>query len=294
MPSKVAQRALGRHGHEAHHAGSGLLGAADDAGELVGELGVQGGVQIGAVVHDDLGVAGHHRGDVALVGLGVLAGDGVHLHAVVAHEGGGGVVLGGKRVGGAQAHLGARGHKSAHEVRRLGGHVHARADAHALQRALLGEALADAGEHRHVAVGPQDAGLPLVGQVDVKNVAGLAHRLLPFLKAGAARARLPGRGSAGVPLHGEQGSTAPRRCGAVSRLSEKPYASLTGVEGVWGKCGEKEHFGLDCPHFGCHGPTGAANLARKGYTFSRLCSRAHATDRAGACHVLGASRCSIP
>ena len=48
------------------------------------------------------------------------------------------------------------------------------------ERALLGEALADAGEHRHVAVGPQNALLPLVGQVDVQNIAGLAHGLLPF------------------------------------------------------------------------------------------------------------------
>lgn len=81
---------------------------------------------------------------------------------------------------------------------------------------------------------------------------------------------------------------------SVRRVLSKPYASLTGMEGMWRKCGEKEHFGLDCLHFGRRGPTGAANLARKVYTFSRLCSRAHATDRAGACHVLGASRCSIP
>ena len=59
----------------------------------------------------------------------------------------------------------------------------------------------------------------------------------------------------------------------ASRPSTKPYASLTGMEGMWRKCGEKEHFGLDCPHFGRRDPTGAANLARKGYT-STVCAAA--------------------
>jgi len=142
---------------------------------------VQSGVQIGAVVHDDLRIGGHHLRDVTLIGFRVLAGDGIHAHAVVAHERGSSVVLGGQRIGGTERHLRARSHERAHEVRRLGGHVHAGADAHALERALLGEALADAGEHRHIAVGPQNALLPLVGQVDVQNIAGLAHGLLPFV-----------------------------------------------------------------------------------------------------------------
>lgn len=44
----VAQRALLRHGHKAHHARGGFLGAADDAFQLVNVGGVQRGVQVGA------------------------------------------------------------------------------------------------------------------------------------------------------------------------------------------------------------------------------------------------------
>ena len=171
----VAQRALLRHGHKAHHARGGFLGAADDAFQLVNVGGVQRGVQVGAVVHDDLRVRGDDRVDVAAVGVHVLAGDGEHLDAEVAHERGGGVVLGGKRVAGAQRHLGARGRQRAHEVRRLGGHVHARADAHALQGALPLEALADGRQHGHVARRPLDAGKPCVGKVDVFDVVALGH-----------------------------------------------------------------------------------------------------------------------
>ena len=166
----VGERPLGGHGHEAHDARRGLLGAAHHVRQLVGELGVQRGVEVGAVVHDDLRVAGDDGLDVAVVGVGVLAGDGEHVDAEVAHEGGGRVVLGGQRVGGAQRHLRARGRERAHEVRRLGGHVHAGADAHAVQGLLALEALADGRQHGHVAVRPQDAGEALVGQGDVFDI----------------------------------------------------------------------------------------------------------------------------
>ena len=53
--------------------------------------------------------------------------------------------------------------------------MHAGADAHALQGALPLEALADAGEHGHVAVGPHNAGKALVGQRDVFDVVVLGH-----------------------------------------------------------------------------------------------------------------------
>ena len=96
-------------------------------------------------------------------------------YAEVAHERGGRVVLGGQRVARAQRHLSAGGRERAHEVRRLGGHVHAGAYAHARKRLLALEALADGREHGHVAVGPQDAGKALVGQRDVFDVVVLGH-----------------------------------------------------------------------------------------------------------------------
>lgn len=78
-------------------------------------------------------------------------------------------------LGGAQRHLRAGGRERAHEVRRLGGHVHAGADAHAVQGLLALEALADGRQHGHVARRPLDAGKPCVGKVDVFDVVALGH-----------------------------------------------------------------------------------------------------------------------
>ena len=166
----VAQRAVCLHGLESHHAGGGLLRAANHTRKFVGEAGVQRGVEVCAVVHNDLGVGGDDCVDVALVGLGVLAGDGVDIDAVVLDQRGGGVVLGGQRVGGAQGHLGAGCHQGAHEVGGLRGDVHAGTDAHALERLLCVEALLDAGEHGHVACRPLDAGLTGLGERDVLDI----------------------------------------------------------------------------------------------------------------------------
>ena len=171
----VGERALGGHGHEAHDSRRGLLGAAHHVRQLVGELRVQRRVEVGAVVHDDLRVGGDDGLDMAVVGVGILAGDGEHVDAEIAHERGCGIVLGGQRVRSAQRDVRAGGRECAHEVRRLGGHVHAGADAHARERLLALEALADGREHGHVAVGPHDAGKALVGQRDVFDVVVLGH-----------------------------------------------------------------------------------------------------------------------
>ena len=100
---------------------------------------------------------------------------------VVVHEGGGDVVLGRQRVGRAQPHLGAAGDQRADQVGGLGGDVQAGGEALAGERLLHGEALADRGEHRHVAVGPEDLAQSCVrqGQVAdvVETVGGGAHRL---------------------------------------------------------------------------------------------------------------------
>ena len=128
----VTQRAVGGHGSQADDACGGLFRAADDTRQLIRVARVQGRVQVGAVIHDDLRVRGDDRLDVAVVGVHVLAGDGVDVDAVVLHQSSGRIVLRGQRVAGAQLHLRAAGCQRAHEVCRFRGHMHAGADAHAL------------------------------------------------------------------------------------------------------------------------------------------------------------------
>ena len=82
----------------------------------------------------------------------------------------GGVVLGGKRVGCAERHLGAALLEGAHEVGGFGGDVQAGADAHAFERAFFREALADGCEHGHVAIRPEDTVEPCVREGDIFNI----------------------------------------------------------------------------------------------------------------------------
>ena len=161
---------LGLESLETDHAGRRLLGAADDVGRHVRALAVEHADDVGAVVHGDVGTVVDAGVDVPVVGVVVLALDGVDAHAVLLDERGGDVVLGAERVAGAQHHVGAAGRQGAHEVGRLGGDVQAGADAHARERLLGREALADGLEHRHVHVGPLDAQHALGRQADVFDV----------------------------------------------------------------------------------------------------------------------------
>ena len=167
---RVLERAVGGHGRETDDAGRGLLGAADDVGERLGELGVDATHHVGAVVHRHVRLEGDRLVDVRVVGVGVLALDRVGADAVVLDQRSGDVVLRGERVARAQHDLGAAGLQGAHEVGGLGGDVQACADAHAVERLLGFEALADAREHRHVGVGPLDARLAGVGECGVLDV----------------------------------------------------------------------------------------------------------------------------
>ena len=151
------QAALALERLEADDAGGGLLGAADDVAGHVGALAVQHADDVGAVVHGDVAAMVDGGVDVPVVGRVVLALDGVDAHAVLLDQRRRDVVLGGERVGGAEHHVGAAGLERAHEVGGLGGDVQAGADAHALERLLAREALADGGQHRHLHVGPLDA-----------------------------------------------------------------------------------------------------------------------------------------
>ena len=121
--------------------------------------------------------------DVGVVGLVVLALDGVDVDPVIAHQVRGDVVLGGERVGGAEGDLGAGGPERRHQVGGLGGDVQAGGQPGALERLLLGEAGPDLPQHRHGPLGPLGPSLALVRQADVTDVVfrdfGLhAHELL--------------------------------------------------------------------------------------------------------------------
>ena len=164
---------------QADHAGRGLLGSADDLGELVGPLAVQDADHVGAVVHRDLRVLVADRVDVPVVGVVVLALDRVDLGAVAVDQRGGDVVLGRERVRRAERDVRAAGGQRADEVGRLGRDVQAEAELDAVERLLALEALADRGEHRHVAVRPLDPRLAGVGQRQVGDVVvlcGCGHR----------------------------------------------------------------------------------------------------------------------
>ncbi len=162
--------ALPGHGVEADDASGGFLGAADDAFEAVAALGVENGDQIAAVVHGDLGLVVNGGHDVLVVGVVVLALDGIGLDIEVAGQRGGDVVLCGEGVGGAEGDVSTAVAEGDHEVGGLGGDVETGSDAEALEGLILDEILADALEDRHGLIGPFDAFASLVGQGEIFDV----------------------------------------------------------------------------------------------------------------------------
>ena len=112
---------------------------------------------VGAIVHRDVGLVVGGRLDVRVVRVVVLALDGEDGRVVLLHERRRDVVLRGQRVRGAQHDVRPARNERAHEVRGLRGDMQARGHAVPCQGLLPLEALADGGEHRHLAVGPGDA-----------------------------------------------------------------------------------------------------------------------------------------
>ncbi len=133
-----------------------LLRAADDVAEQILARPVELRDQVRAVVHRDLRSSRQDRLDVAVVAVAVLALVGEDGDLVAVHEGRRRVVLGRERVRGAEGELGPAGLERQHQHRGLGRHVQARAEADALERLLLGEALADLAEDGHELLGPLD------------------------------------------------------------------------------------------------------------------------------------------
>ena len=136
----------------------------DDVAELVAPVRVKDADHVGAVVHRQMRLVIDRRLDVLVVRVVVLALDRERRDLVAVDERRRDVVLRGERVRRAQHHVGAAGLQGAGQVRGLGRHVQAGGDAVAGERLLALEALADRGQHRHVAVGPLDAAHALVGE----------------------------------------------------------------------------------------------------------------------------------
>src|ERR1700733_6003471 len=101
-----AKDAFFRHGAQPDDAGGGLFGAADNLGQGVLTLSVEDGDQVGAVIHRDVRPVIDGSEDMTVVGVVVLALDGEDGNVVITNQARGHVILGGKRVGGAQHHVG--------------------------------------------------------------------------------------------------------------------------------------------------------------------------------------------
>ena len=95
--------------------------------------------------------------DVPVVGLVVLAVDGVGRNPVFRHESRRNVVLRAQRVAGAQHRVRPTRLQREHEVGRLRRNVRAGSDSNAFQRALLGEPLSNLRHDIHLASCPLDS-----------------------------------------------------------------------------------------------------------------------------------------
>ena len=169
---REAEGAVGGHRLEPDDAGRRLLGPGEDLLDLARPLAVEQRHEVAAIVHRDLRVAVGDAVEMRVVRVAVLAAPGVDADAVLGDERRGDVVLGRERVRGGQHDLGAAGLQRAHQVRRLGGDVQARADAQAVERAVALEALPDEPQHGHLALGPFDAADALGGQAEIGHVVG--------------------------------------------------------------------------------------------------------------------------
>ena len=170
------QHAFLLHRAQADDPGRGLLGAADDVPNEVAtvSLAVELRDQVGPVVHRHLRPGAEHRVQVAVVRGVVLALVGEDRDLVLADERGGRVVLRRQRVRGAQRDLAPPRLERHHEHRRLGRHVQARPEPHALQWLLLRKALPHLPQHGHRLLGPLDLQLAGLGQREILDVV-LSH-----------------------------------------------------------------------------------------------------------------------
>ncbi len=131
-----------------------LLGAGEHVSEHVLMVLMERRDHVAAVVHRDVRVVVDRGADVAVVDVVRLAVNGVDGDPVLGDQRGRDLVLGRERVRRAQEDVGAPRLQGAGQVGGLGGHVQARRDAQARERALGREALADRSEDRHLPICP--------------------------------------------------------------------------------------------------------------------------------------------
>ncbi len=161
----VAQSPVFLHGPQADDTSGRLFAAADDIVYQFGALLVQGGDQVGSVIHGQVGLVVQGGADVPVVGLVVLALDGKDRDFVLSHQAGGHVILGRERVRGAEHHVGSPGLQGQRQVGRLGGDMQTPRKSHSFERLLFLETLADQPEHWHLLFSPLNSKLALGSQV---------------------------------------------------------------------------------------------------------------------------------
>src|SRR5260221_1210723 len=168
---RIFQRAVLGHGAEANHAGGGFLGAGDNVADEILALGEKHGDEVAAVVHGELRFVIESRLHVLIVGVVILALDGVGGDTVVAVQRGGDFILGGKRIGSEEHGVGAGIAQGDHQVRGFAGDVETRGNGEALERLFLDEPFADGLQHGHLLRGLLDLALACIRKPDVFYVA---------------------------------------------------------------------------------------------------------------------------
>ena len=166
----IFQHPVFGHGAQADDAGGGLFSAGIDAADHILALGERNGDQIGAIIHGEVRLVIERRQNMAVVRVVVFALDGKDGDVVVAHQRGSNLILRRKRIGGAKDYVSAAIAQGDGQVGGLAGNVQAGGDAHALERLAFDEILADILQHLHGLIGPFDALLALIGQIETLDI----------------------------------------------------------------------------------------------------------------------------
>ena len=133
------------HSPQADDAGGGLFRAADDIRQQLAVLTMERRDQVCTIIHGDMGFVRDSSAQVFIIRAIIFALDCKDRDFVLGHQGSSHIILRGKRVRSGKHKIRTASLQSPHEVGCLGGHVHARRHANALERALFAETLLDRG-----------------------------------------------------------------------------------------------------------------------------------------------------
>ncbi len=164
---RVLQSAFRRHRPQANDTGRGLLGPADHVVQDLPAVLVHRADQIRTVVHRQMGFMIQSSVEVLVVGIVVLALDGVDRDLVIGDKRSSDIILRAQRVAGHQDQVSTAGDQSAREVARLRGDVQTRRHTNPLERLLFRHPLGDLAQHRHLALRPLHPQSPRRGQVKI-------------------------------------------------------------------------------------------------------------------------------